>query len=538
MSKRPRHPHGGRPPAPSRAESAEPERGTRFAAELRYIEKAFFGVPANDNIDFNVRWGEVHALLGENGAGKSTLCSILAGLYRPDAGKIVIDGTPMEFRSPNDALAAGVGMVYQHFRLVDTFTVAENLALGHEAEGRLSRRKIESDVTALSEAYELPVSPKAQIWQLSVGEQQRVEILKLLHRGVRILILDEPTAVLTPQEAQSLFRTVRLMAEQGKAVIFVSHKLDEVLAVSDRITVLRTTEKVAELPTETADAGTLARLMVGRDVKLPERRGSEATGRPVLAARGLAVAGDRGFEAVRGIDLDLRGGEIVGIAGVAGNGQRELAEALAGLRKTGHGKVTLDGTDITRASPLDRIRLGLGFIPEDRLGMGLVGGLPLEDNLILKSYRSPPHRRGLRLSARAIRRTARWLTDRFDIRGSLTDSPVRFLSGGNLQRAILAREISQQPKVLIASSPTRGLDIAAIGAVREILLEQRENGTAILLLSEDLDELSSMADVILVIYEGRIVGQVSPDRFDPEEIGLMMAGRTGTHNATSPEIPT
>ena len=513
-------------PGPGQSEPSQPLGGV--AAELRSIHKSFFGVPANHNIDFDIRWGEVHALLGENGAGKSTLCSVLAGLYRPDAGRIIIDGTPVEFRSPHDALAAGVGMVYQHFRLVDTFTVAENLALGHEAEGRLSRRRIEADVAALGETYELPVPPRAQIWQLSVGEQQRVEILKLLHRGVRILILDEPTAVLTLQESEALFRTVRLMAQEGKAIIFVSHKLDEVLAVSDRTTVLRDTEKVAELPTSAADAGTLARMMVGRNVELPQRSSTKDRGKPVLGVRAMTVAGDRGFEAVRGVDLDVHEGEIVGIAGVAGNGQRELAEALAGLRRTGSGRVTLGETDITRASPLHRIRMGMGFVPEDRLGMGLAGGLSLEDNLILKSYRWPPHRRGPGLASRVIRKTAQRLTERFDIRGSLTEFPVRFLSGGNLQRAILAREISQEPRVLIAGSPTRGLDIAAIGAVRELLLEQRENGTAILLLSEDLDELRSLADVILVMYEGRIVGRVTPDRFDPAEVGLMMSGLTAT----------
>ena len=528
LTKRARRSHGPGEPGPSREESATLDAGSGFAAELRSIRKSFFGVPANHNIDFTVRWGEVHALLGENGAGKSTLCSVLAGLYRPDAGEIIIDGAPVEFRSPHDALAAGVGMVYQHFRLVDTFTVAENLALGHEAEGRLSRKKIEADVSALSKAYELPVSPRARIWQLSVGEQQRVEILKLLHRGVRILILDEPTAVLTLQESEALFRTVRLMADEGKAVIFVSHKLDEVLAVSDRITVLRDTEKVVEMPAASADAAGLARMMVGRDVKLPQRGSSEAPSAPVLTVRGMTVVGDRGVKAVRGVDLNLRRGEIVGIAGVAGNGQRELAEALVGLRRTENGTVTLDDTDITKASPLDRIRLGLGFVPEDRLGMGLAGGLSLEDNLILKSYRWPPYRRGLRLSSRVIRKSARHLTERFDIRGALTDLPVRFLSGGNLQRAILAREISQQPKVLIAGSPTRGLDIAAIAAVREMLLEQRENGKAILLLSEDLDELHSLADTILVMYEGRIVGQIAPDRFDPEEVGLMMSGLSDT----------
>ena len=509
---------------PEGEQTVRAERQSDVAIEAHAIKKVFFGVAANRDVDFDVRWGEVHALLGENGAGKSTLCSVLAGLYRPDSGEIRMDGTRVEFRSPHDALAAGVGMVYQHFRLVDNFSVAENIALGHEGEGRLSRKQIEAEVAELGDTYEMPVDPKAQIWQLSVGEQQRVEILKQLHGGVEILILDEPTAVLTLQETEALFHAIRLMAAEGKAVVFVSHKLEEVLSVADRVTVLRDAEKVGEVETKDADAAALARMMVGREVNLPEREANEVHGNTVLAVKNLTVAGDRGFEAVRGVDLEVRGGQIVGVAGVAGNGQRELAEALAGLRPAESGEVRLNGKDITNASPRARIREGFGFVPEDRLGMGLSGGLSLEDNLVLKVYRRPPYRRGLRLSSRAIRAEARKLTEEFDIRGSVPGMPVRFLSGGNLQKAILAREISQQPKALIAGSPTRGLDISAIAAVRRLLLEEREKGTAILLLSEDLDELRSMADVIVVMYEGQIVGEAASDEFDPEQVGLMMAG--------------
>lgn len=503
----------------------------QFAAELRSIRKAFYGVAANNNVDFNLKWGEVHALLGENGAGKSTLCSVLAGLYRPDAGEVFIDGVRKQLRSPRDALASGVGMVYQHFRLVESFTVAENIALGQDGRGRYLRRQIELDVAEIGKTYEMFVPPKARIWQLSVGEQQRVEILKLLHRGVRILVLDEPTAVLTPQETKSLFRAMRLMAEQGNAVIFVSHKLDEVLEVSDRITVLRDAEKVGEVPTAQANAKALARLMVGREVNLPERSRSAGQEDVVLSVQGLRVTGDRGHQAVHAVDLDVRRGQLVGIAGVAGNGQRELAEALAGIRRTDAGHVDLGRIDITHASPLARIRAGLGFIPEDRLGTGLAPGLTLEENLVLKSYRSYPNKRGPALSWRTIRKSAQELTQRFDIRGSLTGFPVRFLSGGNLQRALLARELSHEPKALIAHSPTRGLDISAIAAVRELLLNQRARGTAILLISEDLDEIRSLSDLILVMYEGRILGQVTPDNFDPERVGLMMAG----HEDRSPD---
>jgi ABC-type uncharacterized transport system ATPase subunit len=495
------------------------------AARLSSITKGFFGAPANDHVDFDLRWGEVHALLGENGAGKSTLCSILAGLYRPDSGEIRIDDEVVELRSPHAALDHGVGMVYQHFRLVDRFTVAENLALGHpDAKFISSRRELEQQVADLGEKYDMPVSPDAGVWQLSVGEEQRVEILRLLYRGVKILILDEPTAVLTPQEARNLFRTIRSMADEGRAVIFVSHKLDEVMEVSDRITVLRDGKNVGTVPVADADPTSLARMMVGRDLAMPERRDA-VPGEPVLSVTGLTADGDRGFEAVRDVDVEVKAGQIVGVAGVSGNGQRELAEALSGLRPVKTGQVFLGGVDITRLSVRDRIKLGLGFVPEDRLGMGLARGLPLAMNLSLKTYRVPPLSSGPVVSRRAIDERAGELVETFDIRGARPGLPVSLLSGGNLQRAILAREISQRPKALVAAAPTRGLDVAATEAIRSLLLEERDRGSAILMISEDLEEVLALSDEIVVLYEGSVIGRLKPHDADPEIIGLMMAGR-------------
>ena len=495
------------------------------AAELLGISKAFFGVLANDRIDLDLRHGEVHALLGENGAGKSTLCSILAGLYKPDAGEILIDGIPQTFHSPRNALAAGVGMVYQHFRLVDTFTVAESLALGHpDASFRLSPRRLELEAASLCDRFGIQLDPQARIWELSVGEQQRVEILKLLYRDVRILILDEPTAVLTTQEAEALFRAVRAIRLEGKSVVFVSHKLREILAVADRVTVLRAGKRVGQTSTANADPAHLARLMVAREFAMPELQEHSTSGEVALVADGLVVAGERGNRAVRDFSLQIRSGEIVGIAGIAGNGQRELSEALAGLRRVESGRIVLNGRDVTLASPMERIRDGLGYVPEDRLEMGVAAGLPLEDNLVLKSYRTRRFSRGPILSSKAVRAWSTDLSERFDIRGVRDGMPVSLLSGGNLQRAILARELSQRPQVLIAASPTRGLDLAAVEGVRRHLLEQRAQGTAILLISEDLEELQALSDRILVLYEGSIVGEVSPGGLDDEQVGLMMAG--------------
>jgi len=492
---------------------------------LTGITKSFFGTTANDGVDLDLLAGEIHALLGENGAGKTTLCSVLAGLYRPDAGRIEVDGVAQDFHSPRDALAVGVGMVYQHFRLVDGFTVAENLALGHpESPQRLSKRSLERTIGRLAERFGLAVHPEARIYELSVGEQQRVEILKLLYRGVRVLILDEPTAVLTPQETDALFDVLRTIRREGRVIVFVSHKLREVLDISDRVTVLRDGRRIGQLASADADPAGLARMMVGGELRLPQFDSVAEPGPTVVAVRGLRVRGDHRREAVGGVDLDVRGGEILGIAGVAGNGQRELAEALAGVRRIEAGSVILNGRDVTSGGALDRIRHGLAFVPEDRLDTGVAAGLPLEENLVLKSYRDPPISRGPLISRREIEKRAADLARQFDIRGARRGLPVSLLSGGNLQRAILAREISRRPKLLIASSPTRGLDVGAAATVRQVLLDQRAEGASVVLISEDLDELQALCDRVAVMYEGAVIGEVPADRFDIEEIGLMMAG--------------
>ena len=498
---------------------------TTLALDLRGIDKAFYGVKANDDVDFGLRSGEVHALLGENGAGKSTLCSILAGLYQPDAGSIRLDDEPVSFRSPKEALAAGIGMVYQHFRLVPNLTVAENLALGHpDVRVRLSSQDLVEEARELGERYGLPVDPAARVWQLSVGEQQRVEILKLLYRNVRILILDEPTAVLTPQESNALFDTMRLMASEGRSVIFVSHKLHEVKQVSDRVTVLRDGKVVGGTDTAKAEPADLAKMMVGRDLELSSRDGAAATGDAVLAVSGLRMLGDRGREVVRGIDFSVHRGEILGIAGVAGNGQRELAQGLTGLRRPISGTIVLDGDDVTSTPVLERIRRGVAYVPQSRLGMGLAPGLTTEENLGLKAFRDPPFANGPLLSAGAFADHARTLIDEYDIRGVRDGLPIRLLSGGNLQKALIAREVTQDHLVLIARSPTRGLDVGATDAVRKLILAERDAGVGVVLISEDLDELLALSDRLLVLYEGEILGEMPAAEATAERLGLLMAG--------------
>lgn len=496
-----------------------------LAVEFRNIDKAFYGVKANDNVNFQLRKGEVHALLGENGAGKSTLCSILAGLYRPDAGEFLFEGEPTVFKTPKDALAAGVGMVYQHFRLVSNLTVAENLALGHPKLGvSISQSELEEDARQLGEEYGLPVDPGARIWQLSVGEQQRVEILKLLYRQAKILILDEPTAVLTPQEAQQLFKTMRQLASEGRSVIFVSHKLHEVKQVSDRVTVLRDGTTVGGADTADAEPRDLARMMVGRDLDLPTRDANPDVGQAMLIVDDLRVEGDRGLEAVRGVSFEVRSGEVLGISGVSGNGQRELAYGIVGLRTPSSGTVTVDGEDVTKLNVSDKIDRGIAYVPQSRLGMGLAPGLTTEDNLGLKAYRKPPYSRGMMLAANVFKeKGAEWI-DRYDIRGVRPGLPIRLLSGGNLQKALLAREVELNPKVLIARSPTRGLDVGATEAVRNLVLAERAKGTAVLLISEDLDELLALSDRVLVLYEGQVAGKMPAEEATPERLGLLMAG--------------
>ena len=496
--------------------------------EIRDLNKSFYGVAANHRVSFDLRVGEVHGLLGENGAGKSTLCSVLAGLYRPDSGEVSIDGQRVRLRSPHDAAEHGIGMVYQHFRLVPSLTVAENLVLGLKDQGvRLSLRAVESRVAGIAEEYGLSVHPSSYIWQLSVGEQQRVEILKQLYRGARILILDEPTAVLAPQECDKLFEVVRHMADQDHSVVLVSHKMEEILGHTDRVTVLRHGRNAGTVPTADTTANQLATMMIGAG-HLPEA-GQHTPGRfdqaeAVLTVADLQVDGDRGTAAVNGACLQVRSGQIVGVAGVAGNGQREFQEAIAGLRPIRGGSVLLGQRDITSASPRQRSRAGLAYVPEDRLGTGLASGLTLEENLVLKSYRESPHSRWGVLSPSAIVATARTLVERFDVRGARSGMAVSLMSGGNLQRAILARELTQSHDVLLAASPTRGLDLAAAAAVRAHIRGETENGRGVLLFSQDLAEITELSDLVLVMSRGRIVGSFTPETLDIEELGLLMTG--------------
>ena len=484
---------------------------------------------ANDRVDFEAAAGEVHALLGENGAGKTTLSNILTGLYRPDEGEILLHGEQVAFHSPRDALDAGIVMVHQHFRLVSPFSVAENVVLGdHRGEGRTFRlhpRRIERRVAELSSRYGLAVDPRARIWQLSVGEQQRVEILKALYKDARILILDEPTAVLTPQEADGLFETIRAMADDGRTVIFISHKLHEVKAVADRVTVLRRGRSEATVSAADATPRSLAALMVGREVETgrPENDVREA-GEAVLTIDGVSADGDRGTPALHDVSLTVRGGEIVAIAGVAGNGQRELAEVISGMRPATGGSVSVGGRRLRGGDPRQAIKAGVAYVPEDRLGTGVAPGLSIAANVVLKSYREPPISRGPMLGLRKMRELAERLIEHYDVRTSGPSVPAWQLSGGNLQKIVLAREFSSEPSVLVAAAPTRGLDVAGIETVHRYLREAAGRGVGVLVISEDLDEILALADRIAVMYEGAIAGERDVGTATVEELGLLMAG--------------
>ena len=518
------------PPTCRAAEGSQPraerERpGGTPAIDLRGITKRFPGVVANDRVDFEAREGEVHALLGENGAGKTTLADVLSGLYVPDAGEIRLYGRRVRFRSPRDAIDAGVGMAHQHFRLVETFTVAENVILGEtRGDGRrllINQRAVERFVRELAESYHMPVDPRARIWQLSVGERQRVEILKALYREARILILDEPTSVLTPQEAEELFSTLRLLVDEGRTVIFISHKLREVKAVSDRVTILRAGRALATLETAGSTEASLASLMVGRDIETVRRERRPALQEhAALEVSGLCVDGDRGTPVVHGVDLTVRPGEIVAVAGVAGNGQRELEEAIAGLRQPTAGSIVVDGRRLQGGDPREAIEAGVAYVPEDRMGTGVAAGLSVTANVWLKSYRHGSAGPLLRLG-RMRRRTAD-LMHAYDIRAPGPDTKAGRLSGGNLQKLVLAREFSGGPKVLVASSPTRGLDVAALEAVHAGLIEAAEHGVGILLVSGDLDEILALNDRVVVLYEGRLSEVQTGESV--QEIGLRMAG--------------
>ena len=494
--------------------------------EVRNLTKSFYGVPAIDAVDFDLRGGEIHGLLGENGAGKSTLCSVLSGLYKPNSGTVSIDGQAVQFRSPQDASNHGVGMVYQHFRLVDSFTVAQNVVLGmHKRQRPRSMRQVESMVADLAEEFGLHVNPTASIWQLSVGEQQRVEILKQLFRGARILILDEPTAVLAAQETDRLFEAVSTMVAKGHSVVLVSHKMAETMAYTDRITVLRRGVNAGSVTTADTTPAEVARMMFG-DSAAAERTNfatAHDIGEPVLSLSGVSVQGDHGLMAVDDASFTVRRGQVVGVAGVAGNGQRELQEVIAGLRTPVNGTIEIAGTDCTTAGPKKTAQAGLAYVPEDRLGVGLAPGLPLEHNIVLKSYdRSPHSRRGV-LSNTEIEKTMNKLVEKFDVRGNRNGMRVSLMSGGNLQKAILARELNEDHQVLLAAAPTRGLDMAAAEAVRAHIIEERAK-RGVLVFSEDLDEIVKMSDVVLVMFKGRIVGSFASDELDLDEIGLLMTG--------------
>jgi ABC-type uncharacterized transport system ATPase subunit len=497
-------------------------------AALTGIVKRFGDLRANDGIDFDLRAGEIHALLGENGAGKSTLMNILAGLLRPDEGEIAIRGHSTRFRSPKDAIDDGVGMVYQHFRLVERFTVAENVTLGWHTPRFLVRpRALGEQIARLSRVYGIEVDPERLVWQLSVGEQQRVEILKNLYRGARALILDEPTSVLTPQECEALFGTLAQIAGDGRGVVFISHKLEEVMAIADRITVLRRGRKVATVAKASTSPRELARMMIGQDLPRLHRPQRSGVGRCVLRVAAVDVDDDRGLRAVRGVDLEVAAGEILGIAGVAGNGQVQLAEAIVGLRPVRSGRIQLDGRDVTAWPLRRRLDAGIAYTPEDRYRDGLVPSLSLTDNLVAKSYRAPPVGGRMLFRPQAARRCAIELVHRFDVRGGMVDEPAGSLSGGNAQKLLLARELSTKTSVLVAAQPTRGLDIGAAEAARRLLAALADAGSAVILISEDLDEIIAICDRIAVLHAGRIRGTLAAGSADAEHIGLLMTGAEG-----------
>ena len=494
--------------------------------EMRGITKRFPGVLANQQVDFDVRSGEVHALLGENGAGKSTLMKVLYGMYSPDEGEIWLNGKQARISSPMDAIQAGIGMIHQHFMLVETLTVAENVALGlPSSRGILTDLdRVSERIQELGEIYGLKVDPSAYIWQLSVGQQQRVEIIKALYRGAALLILDEPTAVLTPQEVEEFFTIMRQMVSDGHALIFISHKLHEVIDISQRVTVLRDGRKIGTRMTTDTTKADLANWMVGREVNLTRELIPTDQSQPRLILKNIACNSDRGTPALRSISLSLNSGEILGVAGVSGNGQRELAETITGLRESTQGQIILEGKDITQLSPGEITDRMLSYIPEERMRDGMIKDFTVAENMVLREHHKIPFARRGFLMLKVIAQHSDKLIRDFSVKTPSRDTMAKNLSGGNIQKVVLAREISRKPRVLIAAQPTRGLDIGATEYVHEQLLEQRLDGTAIMMISEDLDEVMAISDRIAVIFEGKIMGIVPRNEATPEKLGLLMAG--------------
>jgi len=495
------------------------------SVELRNITKKFPGVLANSSVNFQVRAGEIHALLGENGAGKSTLMKILYGLYPPNEGEILVNGQPVKIKSPIDSMRQGIGMVHQHFQLVPVFTVAENVALGLRSsrEPLTDLDAVSKRLLELGEQYGLKVDPNAMVWQLAVGQQQRVEILKALYRDAALLILDEPTAVLVPQEVDDLFVTLRKLTETGHSLIFISHKLHEVMKISDRVTVLRDGRVVGTVATKDTTQKELAKMMVGRDVVTVWDKPECPSESSVLSVEKLSALNDKGLPAVRNLSLQVCANEILGIAGVSGNGQRELAETIAGLRRAQSGKVIVNGRDLTNRPPAEIIASQVAFIPEERMTMGVIRDFTVQENAILETHANAPLSRNTIFDFGAITKHAAQLVREYDVKTPTLDTPVKALSGGNIQKLIMARELTRQPKLLIAAQPTRGVDIGATEYIHKRLIEQRNAGMAILLISEDLDEVLALADRIAVMYEGEIAGIVEPNT-PVDELGLMMAG--------------
>jgi len=505
--------------------------------EMRGITKRFPGIVANDSINLVVKKGEIHALLGENGAGKSTLMNILFGLYQPDEGEILINEKPVKITNPNVANELGIGMVHQHFMLVEPFTVTENIVLGNEPKNglQIDIQKAVEEVRQLSERYGLMVDPTAKIEEISVGMQQRVEILKTLYRGADILIFDEPTAVLTPQEIQELIEIMRTLVKEGKTIILITHKLKEIMAVCDTVTIIRRGKVIDSLSVSETNPDDLAAKMVGREVHFGVEKKPSEPKEVILSVEDVTAMGNRGVHALKNLSLEVRAGEILGIAGVDGNGQSELIEVLTGLRKVHSGRILLKGKDITNQSPRTISESGLSHIPEDRHKRGLVLDFTMSENMVLETYFHPAFNKNGFLDYDAIDRHAAKLIQEFDVRTPSIHTPARALSGGNQQKAIIAREVDKDPDLLIAAQPTRGLDVGAIEFIHKRLVEQRDKGKAVLLISLELDEIMNVSDRIAVIYEGQIVGIVDPKTTSEQELGLMMSCGKWTQGGGSDE---